>query len=72
MLQVIESTKRVSGADFNVKLAPRRRGDVGSVTADVGLIGQVLPGWKPRFNDLDTIIRHQFDWERSKQKAPAA
>ena len=72
VLEVVDAVKRVSGADFAIKHVPRRRGDVGSVTADVNLIGQVLPGWKPKFKDLDTIVRHQLNWEKSKQKAPVA
>ena len=72
VLEVVEAVKRVSGADFAIKHVPRRRGDVGSVTADVNLIGQVLPGWKPKFKDLDTIVRHQLNWEKSKQQVPAA
>ena len=72
VLEVVEATKRVSGADFTAKLMPRRRGDVGSVTADVNLVGQVLPGWKPKFKDLNTIVRHQLNWERSRQKDPVA
>src|SRR3989338_5478675 len=72
VLEVVEATKRVSGEDFAIKHVPRRRGDVGSVTADVHLVGKVLPGWRPKFKDLDTIVRHQLNWEKSKQKAPAA
>ena len=72
VLEVVEATKRVSGADFTAKLMSRRRGDVGSVTADVHLIGQVLPNWKPKFKDLNTIVRHQLNWEKARQKDPAA
>src|SRR3989338_1006922 len=72
VLEVVEATKRVSGADFTAKLMPRRRGDVGSVTAGVNLVGQVLPNWRPKFKDLDTIVPHQLNWVRTKQQAPAA
>ena len=73
VLDVVNVVKRVSGMRFVVKLAPRRPGDIGSVTADAGLIGHVLPGWQPKFKDLDVIIKHQFEWEKSWQRqAPAA
>ena len=68
VLEVISAVKRASGVDFDLKYAPRRRGDVGSVTADVELIGQVLPDWQPKFKNLDLVIKHQLEWEKSEQR----
>jgi UDP-glucose 4-epimerase len=61
--EVIASVKRVSGIDFPVALAPRREGDPAELIADASRIRATLD-WTPRFQDLDTIVRHAFEWER--------
>lgn len=73
VFEVIESVKRVSGVDFPVTLAPRREGDPAALVADVSRIGATL-GWRPRFQDLDTIVTHALAWERrlTEQRAPVA
>lgn len=63
VLEVIEAVRRVSGKDFEVRRMPRRPGDSANVVADATRIKQRL-GWTPRYDDLDTIIRHALDWER--------
>ena len=63
MLDVIDTVKRVSGVDFAVTFSGRRAGDLPAIVADAGLIRSVL-GWRPQFDDLDTIVRHALAWER--------
>jgi UDP-glucose 4-epimerase len=70
VLQVIETVKKVSGIDFQVRYAPRRAGDVESVVANGARLRQTL-GWHPAFDDLDTIVRHALAWERRLQSANA-
>ena len=65
--QVIQAIKEVCGVDFKVSEAPRRAGDVAEIVARVDKIHQLLD-WTPRFDDLKTIVRHAYDWE--KQLAP--
>ncbi len=73
VLEVIDSVKRVSGRDFPVEIAARRPGDPASLVADVGRIRDSLD-WRPRFQDLDTIVSHALAWERdlAKRKTAAA
>lgn len=61
--QVIEVVKRVSGADFPVRYAPRRAGDPASLVAKADRIRREL-GWVPEHDDLDEIVRSALDWER--------
>src|SRR5680860_926271 len=68
---VIKSVKQVSQRDFPVRLAPRRPGDPAAIVAGAERIGQVL-GWKPRLNDLDTIVGHALAWEQRLIKYRAA
>jgi UDP-glucose 4-epimerase len=44
-------------------MGPRREGDPAAIVAKAGRIGEVL-GWKPRLNDLDTIVGHALSWEK--------
>jgi len=61
--EVIDVAKKVTGNDFEVKLAERRDGDPAKLVADSSLLQKEL-GWSPQYNDLETIIRHAWEWEQ--------
>ena len=63
MLELIDSVKRVHGAAFEVRMAPRRPGDPAAVVADATLARREL-GWAPRYDDLDMIVTNALAWER--------
>jgi UDP-glucose 4-epimerase len=69
VLEVIEAVKRVSGSDFAVELAGRRPGDPAQIVAAAERPRSML-GWHPRFDDLETIVRHALAWERKLQTPP--
>ena len=58
--EVIETSKRVSGVDFPVELAPRRPGDPAAIWADSSKAEREL-GWRARY-DLETIIQTAWRW----------
>jgi UDP-glucose 4-epimerase len=60
---VIETVRKVSGVNFNVETAPRRAGDPAEIVATGEKIRSVL-GWKPQYDDLETIVTHALAWER--------
>jgi UDP-glucose 4-epimerase len=62
VLEVIETVKRVSGRDFEVREAPRRAGDPPSLVSASDKIRTGL-GWTPELDDLDTIVAHALSWE---------
>jgi UDP-glucose 4-epimerase len=62
VLQVIDAVKRVSGVDFEVRMAPRRLGDPAAIIAKSEKIRSVL-GWTPDFDNLDKIVTHALSWE---------
>lgn len=66
VLEVVEAVKRVSGVDFEVRMAPRRAGDPASIVATGEKVREIL-GWQTHHADLDTIIRHALAWERHLQ-----
>jgi UDP-glucose 4-epimerase len=61
--EVIDAAKRVSGVDFQVREAPRRRGDAPAIIARADLVRERL-GWRPRHQALGEIIAHTLAWER--------
>ena len=63
VLEVIDLVKKVSGVDFPVTLGARRPGDPARIVAAAERIRSTL-GWRPRFDDLETIVTHALDWER--------
>jgi UDP-glucose 4-epimerase len=63
VLQVIDVVKRVSGVDFPVRIKGRRAGDPAALIA-ANARAKTQLGWTPRFDDLETIVRHALAWER--------
>lgn len=61
--QVIDAAARVTGRSIPVKEGPRRAGDPPALVAASALINKEL-GWKPRFGDLETIVRHAWAWRQ--------
>lgn len=71
VLEVIDSVRRKSGVDFKVKTAARRPGDLPAVIANSDVARREF-GWKPRHDDLDTIVAHALAWERSLARKNSA
>ena len=67
--EVIKSVERVGARPLVVKEEPRRAGDPPILIARADRVRAVL-GWKPRLDDIDTIVRTSLDWERKLQNAP--
>jgi UDP-glucose 4-epimerase len=63
VFDVVNAVKRVSGADFPVRIMPRRPGDPAALVAGTERITKIL-GWQPRYDDLDVIVAQAVDWER--------
>jgi len=61
--EVIDVVKSVSGVDFKVLEAPRRAGDPAMLVAVADKARSVL-GCSYRFNNLETIVRDAWRWEK--------
>jgi len=59
--EVIETVARVTGRTVPHVNEPRRPGDPPELVADPSRARDVL-GWVPRYPDLDTIVRHAWEW----------
>lgn len=61
--EVLSAVERANGTPLNITEEPRRDGDPPVLIAVARKIEKVL-GWKPQFDDLDTIVRTSLEWER--------
>lgn len=63
VLEVVDSVKRISGVDFEVRMAPRRPGDPAKIVAAADRIRHEL-GWVPAHDNLDEIVAQALAWEK--------
>lgn len=61
--EVIDVVKRVSGVDFETRIAGRRPGDPPAIVASNQRATETL-GWRPAHDDLPHIVETALDWER--------
>ena len=60
---VVAMAKKVTGIDFPVVETDRREGDPAELIAGCEKIRQEL-AWQPRFDELEIILRTDWDWEK--------
>ena len=63
VMQIIDTTERITGKKVPYEIAPRRAGDPAACYADARLINQEF-GWSPTKN-LDDIIASAYAWHTS-------
>jgi UDP-glucose 4-epimerase len=63
VLEVLDSVDRVTNMKIERRMESRRAGDPDALVADNGKILSTL-SWRPKLNDLDTIVAHALAWER--------
>ncbi|MCM1082165.1 MAG: UDP-glucose 4-epimerase GalE [Clostridium sp.] len=64
VLEIIETAKRVTGKDIKVHLCERRAGDPPRLVGSCEKAKKIL-GWEPLYGDINTIIRHAWDWHEN-------
>jgi UDP-glucose 4-epimerase len=62
--EVLEVARHVTGQPIPAVESPRRPGDPAVLVASSSKI-QLELHWKPRFTDLENIVRSAWDWHRS-------
>ena len=67
--EVLASVERVAGKPLTVREEPRRAGDPPTLIARADRIRAEL-NWRPRLDDLDTIVRHALAWEQQQRADP--
>ncbi len=64
VMEVIETARRVTGREIEVKLEPARPGDPSRLVANAEKARSVL-GWQTHYPELETIIRTAWDWHQA-------
>lgn len=65
VFQVIESARRVTGHPIPAEIHPRRAGDPAVLVASSEKAVREL-GWKPRYSQLDDILRTAWIWHQKR------
>lgn len=63
--EVLARVKEVTGVNIKVDESPRRPGDPASLTAKADRIQSII-GWKPKYDDLNLIIKSAYEWEKKR------
>lgn len=71
VLDVLDAVDQLTNRPLKRTLAPRRPGDVASLVSDNSRILSTLP-WRPRYDELATIVNHALAWERRLADIEAA
>jgi len=61
--EVLRMVERVAGQPLSIREEPRRPGDPPTLIARAERVRQEL-GWKPRYDDLEAIVKSALNWER--------
>jgi len=65
VMQIIETAERVTECRINRRIQARRPGDPDILIAAITKATFEL-GWKPRFNRIDEIITHAWNWHKKR------
>lgn len=63
--EVIDMVAKVTGLKVPVEYEPRREGDPARLVADPRMAKTIL-NWTPQYSDLETIVRHAWEWEKKR------
>ncbi|MCM2351124.1 MAG: UDP-glucose 4-epimerase GalE [Bacteriovoracaceae bacterium] len=63
--EVLARVVEVTGVNIKIDESPRRAGDPASLTALADRIQSVI-GWKPKYDDLNLIIKSAYEWEKKR------
>jgi UDP-glucose 4-epimerase len=66
--EVVESARRVTGHPIPVEEMPRRPGDPAVLIAGSAKIEKDL-GWKPKYVQLDDIVRSAWEWHQQRYQS---
>jgi len=64
VMEVIATARQITGGKIEVRVEPPRPGDPSCLVADAGKARSIL-GWKPKYPELERIIRTAWDWHRA-------
>jgi UDP-glucose 4-epimerase len=69
--ETLAAVERVTGRAVPARVGPRRPGDPAVLVASSERIRREL-GWRPRFPDIDDIVRTAWEWRRPRPRGYAS
>ena len=63
--EVIESFKKNTKKKIKIKTIKKRKGDMAKIISDTSKLKSFIK-WKPKFNNLDMIVKSCINWENKK------
>ncbi len=67
VLEIVERVKKISKVHYTTKVVGRRNGDASRVVANSNKM-MTRYNWKPKLDNIDTIILTALNWEKQKLK----
>ena len=64
--EVIASFKKNAKKEIKTRIIKKRKGDMAKIISDSSKLKRFIK-WKPKFNNLDTIVKSCIDWENKKK-----
>ena len=61
VMEMIEAAKKATGKDIKLEVGPRRPGDPARLVASSEKARRIL-GWRPRYTDVEGVIRTAWNW----------
>jgi UDP-glucose 4-epimerase/protoporphyrinogen oxidase len=71
VLEIVEVARKISGREIKVQMKPARPGDPPILYTDPAKIRYEI-GWRPRFPDIESIVRHGWEWRLKHYGVPPA
>jgi UDP-glucose 4-epimerase len=71
VLEVIRAVEKAFGGPIKANRVARRAGDPAAIVAGADRVKTIL-SWKPKYNDLDTIVASALAWENHLTRRNAA
>ncbi len=65
--EVLDTIRKISGSEINVKVTNRRPGDADVLIADPTFVKRDL-GFTPKYSDLETIVKSAWEWHKTNSK----
>ena len=63
VMEVVKAFSKILNKEIKHKFGPRREGDSQMIVANVKKFDEFF-SWKPKFNNLEQIIKTAFEWEK--------
>ena len=63
VMEVVKAFSKFLNKEIKHKIGPRRGGDSQMIVANVDKFDEFF-SWKPKFNNLEQIIKTAFEWEK--------